>query len=537
MRRHCSHFETGLAVGAGLIVTMAPAAAPAEVGTVRVASGLSRPAFVTAPPGDTERVFIVEQRSGTTGRVRILRNGGLLATPFLNVNNVTTGNEQGLLGLAFHPDYAANRKFYVNYTTSGGGAAGRTVIAEYTASAVNPDVADAASTRIILRIDQPDSNHNGGWMAFGPHDGYLYIASGDGGGGGDTGTGHTAGMGNAQDITSNLLGKILRIDVNGDDFPDENRNYAIPAGNPFADPPDEPPVAGDDEIWAYGLRNPWRCSFDRLTGDLIIADVGQNIWEEINYQPAGDEGGANYGWRRKEGAHCFNPSSGCETGALVDPIYEYGHDHNNGNAFSCGEPPVRPTGCSVTGGYVYRGAIPSLAGRYLFGDYCASWIMSFEISDGAASGCRMHTDEFRPGGGLNISSISSFGEDAAGELYICDLNGGEVFKIVGDADEDGVLDHLDLCPDTLPGVSVDAAGCPDPPVPGDADRDGDVDALDAAAFVACASGPEIPLVGPCADHDHDGDGDVDQSDFATFQVCYSGSGQLAEADCAVNAPQ
>jgi glucose/arabinose dehydrogenase len=497
--------------------------ADAAIRTVRIVSGLVRPVFVTSPPGD-DRLFIVEQRSGSNGRVRVFQDGALQSTPFLTVSGVTTGSEQGLLGLAFHPDYAANRKFYVNYTTTGGGAAGKTVVAEYLASAGDPDVADAGSARTLLEINQPQTNHNAGWMAFGP-DGYLYISSGDGGGGGDTGTGHTSGTGNAQDITDNLLGKILRIDVNSDDFPaDPNRNYAIPATNPFVG------VTGDDEIWAYGLRNPWRNSFDRDTGDLMIADVGQNAWEEVNYQPASSTGGENYGWRLKEATHCYNPSTGCDPGGLTDPIYEYAHSDNTNNAFSCGDPP--PTGCSITGGYVYRGSIGSIAGRYFLADYCSDRIMSFEIVGGAATDCQEHTAEFAPGGGLAIDSISSFGEDDAGELYICDLNGGEVFKIVGDSDGDGVPDFLDLCPDTIPGATVDNDGCPDPPIPADFDNDGDVDQGDVGAFIDCASGATLSLMPGCEYADLDNDEDGDQSDFGIVQRCLSGEDVPGDPNCA-----
>lgn len=463
---------------------MGPPVASASIGTVRVAAGLSRPVFVTSPPGDTQRLFIVEQRSENIGRIRVLKGGTLLPTPFLSVSPVTTGSEQGLLGLAFHPNYAENGRFYINYTTTGGGPAGQTVVAEYRATSADSDVADPATARIVLRINQPFANHNGGWIAFGPRDGYLYIASGDGGSGGDPG-------GNAQRLDT-LLGKILRIDVDRDDFPaDPDRNYGVPASNPFVGRT----AAG--EIWAWGLRNPWRCSFDRVTGDLYIADVGQNAWEELNYEPAGSAGGVNYGWRCREATHPFDSSPPCDDagylGGLTDPVFEYGHSGNEGNPFTCGSPPVLPMGCSITGGYVYRGTIPELRGRYLFADFCSSLIVSTRVVGGEATDCRDHTAEFAPAGGLSISSIASFGEDAAGELYICDLSGGEVFKIVGGnvADLDG---------------------------------DGDVDGSDFGAFAACFNGAGKLTAATCAASDLNGDTFVDGADYGIFAFCYNGSG-------------
>ncbi|MBI4580125.1 MAG: PQQ-dependent sugar dehydrogenase, partial [Planctomycetes bacterium] len=425
-------------------------------------------------------------------------------------SGVTTGSEQGLLGLAFHPQYGSNRLVYVYYTTTGGGTAGQSIVAEYQASAVNPDVADAGvPPRVILHFDQPQTNHNAGWIGFGPNDGYLHIAAGDGGGGGDSGTGHTAGTGNAQDTTDNWLGKILRVDVNGDDFPgDLLRNYAVPVSNPFVG------VTGDDEIWAYGLRNPWRCSFDRANGDFYIADVGQSNWEEVNYQPAASAGGVNYGWRLKEGNHCYNPSTNCDPGGLTNPIHEYSHSF----------------GCSITGGYAYRGSIGEIQGVYFFADYCSARIWSLRVVGGAATQVTERTSELAPGGGLSIDSISSFGEDAGGELYICDL-GGEVFKLVPDSDGDRVPDASDACPNTIPGVTVDAQGCP-PLVPGDLDRDGDVDGQDVNRFIECASGPGMPYEPGCELADLDTDTDADQSDFGGVQQCLSGQNVPGVPTCA-----
>lgn len=405
-----------LALAALLVgVTTSPAAA--AITTERVANALSNPLYVTSPPGDSNRLFIVEQH---TGQIKILNLSTLAvnATPFLTVSGLSTGGEQGLLGLAFHPSYSSNGFFYVNFTDSGG----TTNIRRYQVSA-NPDIANSGSALTILTYSQPQSNHNGGWLGFGP-DGYLYISSGDGGGANDTGTGHTTGTGNAQDITSNLLGKILRIDVDGDDFPsDATRNYALPPSNPFVG------VTGDDEIWAYGLRNPWRPSFDRMTGDLYIADVGQNAREEVNVQPAASGGGENYGWRLREGM-IETPASGIggpKPPGAIDPIYNYSHGSGTTQGFS------------VTGGYAYRGPIASLQGVYFFADFATERIWSLEF-DGSAPSTHNGTNftdftdwtaAFDPAVGT-IDSIASFGEDGAGNLYIVDL-GGEVFRVIDDA--------------------------------------------------------------------------------------------------------
>ena len=377
-----------------LCCSLAHTAAAQTLDTVRVASGLSSPVYVTAPPGDVARLFIVEQG----GRIKIRKNGAVLATPFLNISSViAAGGERGLLGLAFHPNYAANGFFYVYYTR---GADGSLTVARYTVSA-NPDVANAGSgVTIFGPVVHPASNHNGGCIQFGP-DGYLYFATGDGGGAGDTAC-------NAQN-GGTFLGKLIRIDVDGG-FP-----YVVPPTNPFIGN-----ATFLDEIWAYGLRNPWRWSFDRVTGDLYTGDVGQGSREEIDFQPAGSAGGENYGWKVMEGTACFGTSGctpappPCNDPSYTDPIHDYGHAGN----------------CSVTGGYVYRGcAIPSLAGTYFFADYCSNAIWSFRYAGGAVTQFTTRTSDLAPGGGLSIGSISSFGEDALGELYICD-HGGEVFKVV-----------------------------------------------------------------------------------------------------------
>jgi glucose/arabinose dehydrogenase len=364
--------------------------------TIRIAQGLSFPLYVTAPPGDTTRLFIVERRGADNrGRVKIWRNGAVLARPFLTTQVLASGNEQGLLGLAFAPDYATTGRFYINYTQTDG-----TVTVERRQVSADPDSAQPAGVP-ILTITHPQSNHNGGWLGFGP-DGYLYVAVGDGGGSNDTDD-------NAQNLGV-LLGKILRLDVSG-------ATYTSPPSNPFAGP-----ITGLDEIWAYGLRNPWRPSFDKLTGDLIIADVGQNLIEEVDFQPASSTGGENYGWRCYEGPNFFSESTTIPCGSCLAPgcpkvFPAYSYDHSGGR-------------CSVTGGFVYRGcAIPDLQGQYFFADYCVGQIYTGRFEGGLLVDFANRTAELAPGGGLSIATIPSFGQDARGELYICDGD-GEIYKIV-----------------------------------------------------------------------------------------------------------
>ncbi|HWP83841.1 MAG TPA: PQQ-dependent sugar dehydrogenase, partial [Terriglobia bacterium] len=321
--------------------------------------------------------------------IRIVSNGVILPAAFLDIRSqVRCCGELGLLGLAFHPNFTQNGRFFVNYTRDGPGGI-ETVISEFSVSGSNPNLAVRESERILLTFGQPFTNHNGGMIAFGPH-GYLYIASGDGGSGGDP-------QNNGQSLNT-LLGKILRIDVNS------GVPYGIPPDNPFASQP------GRDEIFAYGLRNPWRFSFDRHTGRLFAGDVGQNRFEEIDLI----EKGGNYGWKIMEGAHCFSPQSNCNTAGLILPIDEYGRD----------------LGISVTGGYVYRGsAVPSLSGKYIFGDFGSGilWALT-ELSSG-----QWRREELLRTG-LNISS---FGEDDAGELYLVDY-GGTVRRITSDGQEPAV---------------------------------------------------------------------------------------------------
>ena len=396
--------------------------------SVVVAGGLSQPLFVSAPPGDAGRLFIVER----SGAIEIHKRGQAPTTlsTFLDISakiDAASGSEMGLLGLAFDPAYATTGYFWVNYTETVLGQI-FTVVARYTASATNPDVADPASEVRVLRFAQPENNHNGGMLAFGA-DGFLYVFTGDGGGSGDAhGT-----CGNGQNRTM-LLGKILRLDVRsvdpGSTLPDcglAGAAYGVPATNPVSDGPG---IGSCDEIWAYGLRNPWRSSFDAATGDLYVADVGQRCWEEVNWVAGGTAGGDNYGWRQMEGLHCYNPaqtftcapsgaacagSPPCNDASIKRPVVEYQH-----SAF--GE-------CAITGGYAYRGCrMPSYRGTYFYGDYCAGFVRTFRMSGGVATNPQDVTGQVDPGDTL-AGSLSSFGVDAQGELYAVSDN-GFVRKIV-----------------------------------------------------------------------------------------------------------
>jgi glucose/arabinose dehydrogenase len=374
----------------GVVVRGRPAIAFAAskitVSFSRVAMNLSEPLFVTHAGDNSGRLFIVEKG----GRIKILANGAVLGPAFLDISTkVSNGSEQGLLGLAFHPDYATNGKFYVDYTDT----AGDTVIAEYKNSVPSDNVAEPAE-RVLLTIGQPYANHNGGMVAFGP-DRYLYIGMGDGGSGGDP-------QNRAQNLSS-LLGKILRINV---DSKDTGKQYAIPTGpggNPYAGS-----TPGLDEIWSFGLRNPWRFSFDRKTGDLWIGDVGQDRYEEVNRATGATPGRAvNYGWRVVEGNACFNPSSGCNKSGKTGPMAVYSHS----------------LGCSVTGGYVYRGLdYPGLAGGYLFGDYCSGRVWSLKAAGPASQAPVLMAD--------TGFQISSFGEGQDGKLYVTDIGAGDVWQVL-----------------------------------------------------------------------------------------------------------
>lgn len=362
----------------GIFAVLSLDAQEAPIRLKRVAAGLSFPDDIQNAGDGSGRLFIAQQG----GRISILKNGAVLPAPFLDISDrVRSGGERGLLGLAFPPDYQRKQYFYVNYTN----LQGNTVIARYRSTS-NPDIADPGSEQILLTINQPYANHNGGQLRFGP-DGYLCIGMGDGGSAGDP-------MNNAQNRQS-LLGKMLRLDVESD--PARTR---IPPDNPFVNDSSYHPA-----IWALGLRNPWRFSFDRATGDLWIADVGQNRAEEVDFQPASSRGGQNYGWNRMEGLGCFQP--GCNPAGLTLPVLEYG----------------RSDGCSVTGGFVYRGSrVPALRGTYLYGDYCSGKIWGLRREgDRWVNALLLDTDQ----------AVSTFGEDEAGGIYVADHLGGTVDLIEG----------------------------------------------------------------------------------------------------------
>lgn len=360
--------------------TPTPTPEPLGLSFTPVASGLSAPTAITHASDGSERLFLVEQG----GQVRILAAGALRPAPFIDIaDRLLSGGEQGLLGLAFPPGFAQKNYFYLYYTRAGDGAS---VLSRFFVSA-DPDLAQAASEVVLLVVDQPFANHNGGQLAFGP-DGLLYVALGDGGSGGDP-------QGHGQNSAS-MLGKLLRLDVEGGAVP-----YGIPATNPFAGS-----LTSRPEIWALGLRNPWRFSFDRQSGDLFIADVGQNAWEEINYQRAGAAGGSNYGWNIQEGEACFSPAVGCiPPTAAVAPVAVYDHT----------------LGCSVTGGYVYRGPQNlELQGRYLYGDFCSGRIWGLRQLGGSWENLLLADTDWL---------ISSFGEDEAGRLYLADYSSGTLYRL------------------------------------------------------------------------------------------------------------
>lgn len=360
------------------------------------ATGLAAPLAIVNAGDGSGRLFVAEQG----GRIRVIRGGTLLPTPFLDLSDrITTGGERGLLGLAFAPGYPADPRFFVDATD----ANGDTQVWSFTVSRTDPDVADPGSAVRILHVKQPYPNHNGGALLF-DSTGMLLISLGDGGSGGDP-------AGNGQSLTT-LLGKILRIDVRQ---PTVDRPYTIPADNPFAsaavgpnasDGPDRP----RPEIWLTGLRNPWRMSLDRRTHDLWIGDVGQDAWEEIDVQRAGAASGTNFGWSRMEGTHCFRPAEGCRTPDLTLPVSDYGHD----------------LGCAVVGGAVYRGAAqPALVGGYVFGDYCSGRIWAIDsAADGYRSPVLVADSGIHP---------SAFGEDETGELFVADLSAGRMLRVTAAA--------------------------------------------------------------------------------------------------------
>ena len=371
---HATRRARMLALVFGLLVACTSASAQR---LEPVADGFERPVVITH--AHDARLFVVEQG----GVVQLVKDGAVQRAPFLDITDrVRAGGERGLLGLAFPTDHAATGRFYAYYTDRDGNS----VLSRFSLAG-EPDRADPGSEEVLLRVEQPYSNHNGGQLAFGP-DGYLYLGLGDGGSGGDP-------LGAGQRLDT-LLGKLLRLDVAVDD------GYAIPADNPFAATDGARP-----EIWAYGLRNPWRFSFDRETGDLYIADVGQNAYEEINLQPAGSQGGENYGWNTMEAEHCFEPARDCDTSGLVLPIFSYPHGPQWGS--------------SITGGYRYRGEnVRALQGAYVFGDFSSGRVWALREDGGTWTAEPLFEDGF---------PLSTFGEDAAGELYLADYARGIVYRV------------------------------------------------------------------------------------------------------------
>lgn len=481
-----------IAALAGLVgIASVAAAQPFRYQQVATGSFL----WASSPPVDTGRLFLMTQ--GGTIRVLNLATGQLLTTPFLTVPGITASGEAGLLGLAFHPQYAANGYFYVYYTTP----TVRT-IARYHVSTTDADVADAASARIILQVGTTSAGiHQGGWLAFGP-DGLLYNA-----------WGNNAVAANGQVITNNLLGKVLRIDINGPDgvpgtadddgFPaDDSKNYRIPPGNPFVG------ITGDDEIWAYGLRNPFRGSFDRETGDFWIGDVGDNR-EEIDFAAAGTGTGKNYGYPCVDGNICGTSTGGCvcTNPAFTAPIYPY--QRAGGST-------------AVIGGYVYRGcSLPTLRGRYIFTDYAQNRVWSFRQVSGAVTDFQVMTPT------PPLTFVRSMGEDASGELYFCASSA--VYKLVPvtpDCNANGLIDGCEITAGTAPDVNHNGVidPCEHPwPCHEDYNQDGDIGTdRDIEDFFACLSGRCCAV---CGSADFNGDGDVgtDQDIEAFFRVLAGGN--------------
>ncbi len=447
------------ALAAGSLLSLSIAARGQTCTPLRieqVGDGFIAPVGAACVPGDDRRLFVVEQ----DGRIRILNlaDGSINAIPFLDIDELVTDNrgEQGLLGLAFHPEYATTRFLYVYYIDNDG----HTVIARYKTFDGDPDRADPDSAKIILTQEQPFPHHNAGMLAFGPNDGYFYAALGDGGNGGDPGN-------RAQNLET-LLGKLIRIDVNVDPQP-----YAIPPTNPFFSDPD-----ARGEIWALGLRNPWRFSFDRQNGDLYIGDVGQATREEINFQPGQSPGGENYGWRCMEGTVCTG-LSGCECNheSLTMPVVD--HD--------------RTEAACIIGGYVYRGRkIPDARGTYFYADFSVQRVYSLRVVSGKLTDWREWTDTLQPAGG-----IASFAEDAAGELYLV-TRFGRVHRIVpdglahGDMNGDGDVDAFDVEPFVLAltdrNAYISMFPSIDPDDIGDLNCDGVLNAFDIEPFIAALVG-------------------------------------------------
>lgn len=481
-----------------LLLASTPVEADAAfTGLTRVATGLSQPVFSTFAPGDSSRLFIAtlgapDNNTNATATIRVLDlstpTPTLQSTPYLSIPGLNTNSEGGFLGLAFHPDFQTNRKFYAYVTAndSDPNTPFSSYIREYTAPSASSPTANPGFNG-IMEWTQPQDNHNGGFIGFSPKDGYLYIMSGDGGNGNDQGTGHTEPGGNAQDITNNFLGKTLRIDVDRDDFTsDAARDYGIPydieeddvivtPGNPFA--PNEPGMTdptGDNEIWAFGLRNPFRAGFDRATGDLWIGDVGQGRREEIDMQPAGSAGGEDYGWRRREG-FIQTPGVGGPLNGAVQPVWDYKQPDS---------PDLTPadtgfTGQAVVGGIRYRGPDPSLQGVYFFADTVSNQIWTLRLPEGGNPLDVDNVTALLPKDVGSPNQPVAITEDAVGNLYVTYLS-GSVYRIntnefvPGDFNGDAAVDGLDL------GVWENGFGSIGASLrtSGDADADNDVDGAD-----------------------------------------------------------
>ncbi len=438
--------------------------ASTPIKAIPIATGLTNPVFVTAPLGDTSRVFIIEK----PGRIVIVENGTQLGTPFLDISSAVNsgGSEQGLLGMAFAPEFDSSGYFYVNYT---GEPDASTVIARAHA-APGSNVADP-TVETLLVVPQPYSNHNGGMLAFSPKDSMLYIGLGDGGSGGDP-------ENRAQNLDS-LLGKILRVDVR------TAPGYQIPADNPFAGVPAD---SARPEIWAWGLRNPWRFSFDRETGDLWIADVGQGQIEEIDWQQAGAMDAKNYGWRLKEGNNCYIPNTGCDTlVGLTSPIVSYPHTSGR---------------CSITGGYVYRGcAMPDLVGAYFYGDFCTGEIISIRYNGTVVFDSVSRTAALT--GAVGSFDLSSFGEDGRGEIYICGHGSGRVSKIVPNGVPSACDGSMACCAGSVGNI--------------DASPDQNVDISDLSGLIDYLYISFIPLACTAeANCDGSPDGNIDIADLSSL---------------------
>ena len=463
--KHFYHLNQVLSLTLAVVFLFTGQLALAGISGLQYVGFASTPVYATHAPGDDNRLFLVEKN----GAIKILdlNTGTVNSQEFLVIPDTDSQGEGGLLGLAFHPDYQNNGKFYTYVTVDNGGmvldggvSPYSSHIREYTVSA-NPDIANTTPKEIVNWV-QPRDNHNGGWIGFSPLDNYLYITSGDGGKQGDPdNNAQTLDETNpGQTFAGEPLGKVLRIDVDSDAFPgDANRNYAVPTSNPYVG------VSGaTDEIWASGLRNPWRASFDRITGDFWIGDVGQNLREEINFQSGSSTGGENYGWQRREGKIPYN--GGVLLPTDTDPVYDYTHGSGNFQ------------GNSTVGGFAYRGPDPTLQGTYIFGDSTSSNFWTFEISDPSGTIQRINNDL-----GTSLGFPVAFGEDANGNIYIVDLGGG-IYRIltdtlvVGDFDANGNVGADDFEQWQANFSAATGAVFTD----GDADEDGDVDGVDFLAW-------------------------------------------------------